>query len=190
MTLLVRARELIGRPVVTLGGTDVAEVKDVLYRVSIGRMIGFSLNARGFLGGPLGTGLRWSEVHGLGRDAVMVSGEEAFRPLSELLDGTDPGDRDVLGDRVFTDRGVELGVVTDVVFAVESQAKVVGYEIGDLKVRGPSPGRKAFIPAPDTVSVSGEALVVPNAATDYLRDDLAGLGAAVEEFRARLRDNS
>ncbi len=42
------------------------------------------------------------------------------------------------------------------------------------------------MPLPDTLSVSGEALILPESALDFIRDDLAGFGAAVEEFRARL----
>jgi hypothetical protein len=49
-------------------------------------------------------------------------------------------------------------------------------------------GRHLYIPLPDTLAVSGEALVVPAAATRYIRDDLSGFGSAVEEFRATLRE--
>ena len=43
-----------------------------------------------------------------------------------------------------------------------------------------------FIPLPDTMSVSGEHLIVPASAKDFVGDDLAGFGAAVSEFRAQL----
>jgi len=34
--------------------------------------------------------------------------------------------------------------------------------------------------------VSGTALVVPESTKDFVKDDLVGLGAAVDEFRSRL----
>jgi hypothetical protein len=44
-----------------------------------------------------------------------------------------------------------------------------------------------LIPLPDTISVSGEALMVPATAVDFVSDDLSGFGASVDAFRSRLR---
>jgi hypothetical protein len=86
---------------------------------------------------------------------------------------------------VITQSGRRLGVVTDVILAVgESMTDAVGYEIDPADATAP---RRQFVPLPDTLAVSGEALMLPDAATEFIRDDLAGFGAAVEEFRNRLR---
>ena len=186
MTLLVRATSLIGRPVVTLAGDDVAEVKDVVFRTSAARLLGFTLNGRGFLAKPLREALPWSGVHAVGRDAVMIRGPEVFQAADDVLAGVSAVDRNVIGDRVLTDEGTELGEVTDVVVALGAVAEIVGYEIAaadHLPQRG---GRHLYIPLPDTLAVSGETLVVPAAATAYIRDDLSGFGAAVDDFRASL----
>ncbi len=45
-------------------------------------------------------------------------------------------------------------------------------------------GRTLLIPLPDIVDVSGEHLIVPAGATEFVGDDLAGFGASVEAFRA------
>ena len=48
MSVLMRAREISGRPVVTLDAAeDVAEVKDVLFSYASTRVVGFTLNRRG-----------------------------------------------------------------------------------------------------------------------------------------------
>jgi hypothetical protein len=47
-----------------------------------------------------------------------------------------------------------------------------------------------LIPLPATLAVSGEKLVVPAAVTDFVADDLAGFGAAVDAFRARLAEEA
>jgi len=47
MSVLVRARELIGRPVVTLDGNDIAQVKDLVFDKVSGQVAGFTLNGRG-----------------------------------------------------------------------------------------------------------------------------------------------
>lgn len=48
-------------------------------------------------------------------------------------------------------------------------------------------GRRVLVPLPDTLAVSGEALMVPDSAAEFVSEDLAGFGAAVETFRSRLR---
>jgi len=40
---------------------------------------------------------------------------------------------------------------------------------------------------PDTLAASGEHLTVPAAAQAFVTDDLAGFGAAIEDFRTQLR---
>ncbi len=188
MSLLVRAAELVGRPVVTLAGDDVAQVKDVVYTAEGGDVAGFTLNGRGLFAGPLKTSLPWAGVHGLGRDALVVEGEQAFVPREELLAqgrGKGAGTGDVLGARVLTDTGVDLGKVVDVVVESSQRADVVGYEIDSSSALGRD-GRRVFVPLPDTLAVSVEALVVPAAVVDFVTDDLAGFGAAVTAFRERL----
>ncbi len=185
MTLLVRAKDVIGRPVVTLGGEDVAQVKDVVYVGEGGSVAGLTLNGRGLLAGPLKTALPWGAVLGLGRNAVMVSDESDLVPRSDLLEQARSGPGgDVLGSRVLTDTGVDLGEVVDVVVEVSDEADVVGYEIDSSSALGKD-GRRVFVPLPDTLAVSVEALVVPAAVVDFVTDDLAGFGASVAAFRAQ-----
>jgi hypothetical protein len=81
---------------------------------------------------------------------------------------------------LLTEGGVSLGTVSDLALVVGSTGTVVGYQITK---RG---GGAGYIPLPAQLSVSGVALVVPDLTEDFVRDDLVGLGAAVEEFRARL----
>ena len=182
MSVLLRAAELVQRPVVTLDGEDVAQVKDVVYASATGELAGFTLNGRGLFSGPLRKSLPWAVVHGLGPDAVMIKDESVLATRDALGDGTGAS---VLGSWVMTDGGRRLGHVTDVVLAVgEGVTDAVGYEIEPADELAP---RRQFVPLPDTLAVSSEALLVPEAATEFIRDDLAGFGAAVDEFRERLR---
>ena len=86
----------------------------------------------------------------------------------------------MIGDDVLTEGGLSLGTVTDLVLLVGSSGEVVGYQIDK-----PGDGQ-GYIPLPAQLSVSGDALVVPNLTGDFVEDDLVGLGAAVDEFRDRL----
>jgi hypothetical protein len=79
--------------------------------------------------------------------------------------------------------------VVDVVLHSGTSLEVMGYEVEASEALGTA-GRHVFIPLPDTVAVSGENLIVPAAACEFVSEDLAGFGAAVGAFRARLREGA
>ncbi len=92
--------------------------------------------------------------------------------------------------QVLTDQGTALGTVSDVIIGIQGdpstgQADVVGYEI--LPAETLNKGKqRLLIPLPDTIAASGEHLMVPASASDYMTDDLAQFGAAVDAFRSQL----
>lgn len=185
MSTLLRATELIGLVVVTLDGDEVADVKDVVWAAHGGSVQGFTLNKRGFLAGPMKRVVTWSSLHWVGPDAVMVPDAKALLSR-DALTGAGGGGEDVLGDDVLTEDGRSLGRVVDVIIEVTADGDVVGYEIeADDSLR--SGGQRVLLPLPDTLAVSGEKLIVPSSAVDFIADDLAGFGAAVERFRTQLR---
>jgi uncharacterized protein YrrD len=189
---LMRTSEITKRPVVTMAGEDVAQIKDVIYAAGGGTVGGFTLAGRGLFSGPLKESLAWSEVAALGADAVMIRDESVLRPTKEVLDASRASGgsgANVLGSQVLSDAGVALGVVSDVVLSVAGasggQCDVVGYEIEASEALG-TQGEKVLIPLPDTIAASGEHLMVPASAKEFVGRDLAGFGAAVEAFRAQL----
>lgn len=182
MSRLVRATELTGLPVVTLTGDDVAEVRDVVYEPSRGGLVGFTLNKRGFFSGRMKDVLAIADVASIGKDAVMVADtdaltEKANAPASIREAGSD---RDVIGISVMTDEGTELGRVSDVVIQLGRKSEAVGYQLDHASDRD----RHLFIPLPEQISISGDALMVPHTLDRFIRDDLTGFGGAIDEFRA------
>jgi len=183
MKLLMNASQVSGLPVVTVrGGDDVAEVRDVIYSPEAGRVVGLTLNRRGFLSGRRREVLPAEAIHAIGRDAVMVADESSLvLPEDAPEDVAHPGaERNVVGDDVLTEGGVSLGRVRDLALLVGSIGEVVGYQIDKAG------GGQGYIPLPAQLAVSGSALVVPDVTEEFVRDDLVGLGAAVDDFRARL----
>lgn len=184
---MMLASEIAKRPVVTLAGEAVAQVKDIVFDGTAGRIAGFTLSGRGLLSGPLRHSLPWEGVHGLGPDAVMIKAETVFESKADVLErGSGGRGGDVLGSRVLTDGGTDLGRISDVVIEVVdgTSAHVVGYEIASSDALERQ-GRKVFIPLSETTAVSGEALVIPAAAAEFIADDLPGFAAAVQAYRAR-----
>lgn len=183
MRLLVTGSAIRGLPVVTIdSGEDVAEVRDLIYSPEAGRVVGLTLNKRGFLSGRRREVLPAEKIHAIGSDAVMVDNEDTLTAPDDAPDqvGETPSNRDVTGNEVLTEQGKSLGKVKDVVVLVGSAGEVVGYEIETAS------GGTGYIPLPSQLAVSGTALVVPDPTQDFVESDLVGLGAAVDEFRSRL----
>ncbi|MGV8910809.1 MAG: PRC-barrel domain-containing protein [Propionicimonas sp.] len=188
----MRTSEVSGRPVVTVVGEDVAQIKDVVYAAAGGAVGGFTLAGRGLFSGPLKQALAWSSVMALGPDAVIIRDEAVLTATAEVLDASAASGGsggNVLGSEVLTDTGTLLGVVSDVILDVTDRdgptCDVVGYEVTASEALG-THGGKVFVPLPDTLAASGAHLIVPESAKDFVAHDLAGFGAAVEAFRHHL----
>lgn len=191
MSRLMRTSELTKRPVVTMAGDDIAQVKDIVYAADGGSVHGFTLAGRGLFAGPLSSVLPWSSVSALGADAVMVADESILAAESGFTEESSPSDpvrRDVLGSRVLTDTGTDLGEVVDVIVEVQGargECDVVGYEI-ESSAALENAGQRVLMPLPDTTAASGEHLIAPESAAKFVRHDLAGFGAAIDDFRRHL----
>jgi uncharacterized protein YrrD len=184
------------RPVVTFAGEDVAEVKDVVYAGG-GQVAGFTLNGRGMFSGPLKSALAWGAIEALGPDAIMIADGGALSPRESFLSDSGaaaaPHGGDVLGSRVLTTDGTDLGKVIDVIVEISDDAKrradVVGYEIEPSEAFGDD-AKNLLIPLPDTIAASAEHLIVPASAREFVSHDLAGFGASIASFRKQLKTPS
>ena len=131
----------------------------------------------------------------------MVDSAQAFPSAWGRWSGDYPRDDTALLDRLragddsalsaLHERHVRVvhGVVTDLVIDVRQGAGVadaVGYQIDPVDSFRDSSDH-VLLPLPDTLAVTGDNLVVPAAATEYVRNDLAGFGAAVVVVRRVLQ---
>lgn len=179
---LVLASELSGRPVVAIDcGDDIAEVKDIVFDPVTHILEGFTLNKRGWFRGSLKALLPTDRVAAIGAAAVMV-GSARDLVASEEAPPSLAGSSDhvtVVGSQVLSADGNLLGEITDVVLETGPMPAAAGYEVdsGDGKI---------FVPISAQMSLSDDNLVLPEAARQFVRDDLAGFGAAVAEYRKTL----
>lgn len=172
----------MGLPVVSIQtGEDIAEVRDVVYDGEAHQLIGFTLNKRGWFAGRLKSVLATESLAAIGPDAVMVASESA---VDEVAEGdADLRDlrvaRPVLGNRVLSADGSDLGEVIAVILSTGGQPRAVGYELQ-------SEGRSdtMFVPISAQMALSGDNLVLPAEATEFVRNDLAGFGAAIASYRS------
>lgn len=184
MTALMLAAGLTKRPVVTLGGEAVAQVKDTVFDASGGRITGFTLAGRGLLSGPLKQSLPWSGVHALGPDAVMIPSTEVLQARDAVVDRGEADTGQVHGARVLSDAGLELGTVLDAVVEGGTSGRVVGFEVATTEAMGRHE-RTAFLPAPGQLAMTGDTLVIPARLAEHAVDDLEALAAAWGRIRAQ-----
>ncbi|MEU4052547.1 PRC-barrel domain-containing protein [Streptomyces olivaceus] len=182
MNELMTARSLTTRPVVTLGGDAVAHVKDTVCDAAAARITGFTLTGRGLLSGPLKEGLPWSAVYALGHDAVMVRGRQGLVSAAAMTAHQQTVRARVLGARVVTEAGTEVGTVLDVVVEGGTGGRVVGFRVAASRGFAPGPTRhrrRVYVPRGGTLEVAGRALVLPGEAVRHVADDLSGFTALV-----------
>ena len=91
----------------------------------------------------------WEHVSGFGADAVMVSDEAALRsPRDDWERSGADGKLDLVGKRVLTERGNELGTLEDVTFDPETGI------LQELRIAGRD------IPAPSLIGGGSYAIVI------------------------------
>lgn len=192
MSRVVRASDIIKRPVVTMAGDDVAQVKDVIYSTRGGELGGFTLAGRGIFAGPLDRALAWSAVAALGNAAVMISGEDVLEPVQDVLDrsaSTGGQGGNALGAQLLTDDGGDLGTVVDLIVRITDKPSLHGDVIGcEVVSSGDGLGEKgthAFVPLPSVLGASDEHVMVPAKAKDFATSDFAALDSAATDFRAQ-----
>lgn len=187
MDELMAARSLTTRPVVTLGGDAVAQVKDTVFDTAAGRIACFALSGRGLLSGPLPDGLPWSAVHALGHDAVMIRDRRALAGIA-VPARQEPLRGRVLGARVLTEAGTDIGTVLDVVVEGGTSGRVVGFRVAAARQFATGPKRhrrRVYVPRGENLTVQGRALVLPVDAVHHLADDLTALAALADEGAGR-----
>ncbi|MEU0112645.1 PRC-barrel domain-containing protein [Streptomyces bobili] len=186
MTTYMRASEIAKKPVVTLAGEDIGQVKDLVFDASTGSIRCFTLAGRGLLAGPLHRALLWRNVHALGPHAVMVRDESALEEddTAARSGAKETGGGDVLGLAVTTRGGARLGNVTDAVVETGRTPVVAGYEVETDE------HRRVLLPVASPVTVSGERVLVPDATPEHSSGDLGGFATTVENLRDRLRHES
>ncbi|MCZ9348863.1 PRC-barrel domain-containing protein [Streptomyces mutabilis] len=182
MNELMAARSITTRPVVTLGGDAVAHVKDTVCDADASRITGFTLSGRGLLSGPLKEGLPWSAVWALGHDAVMIRDRRGLVSAAAMTAPQQTLRARVLGARVLTEAGDEVGTVLDVVVEGGTGGWVVGFRVAAS--RGFVPGRtrhrrRVYVPRGESLTVSGRSLVLPQEAARHVADDFPGFTALV-----------
>lgn len=180
---VMRAADVSGLPVVTInGGDDVAEIKDVVFDGTNHRLVGFTLNKRGWFRGKLRRQLPAGSVTAIGPDAVMVADDSDLEDPDVPLGKAET--HAVIGNRVISADGSNLGAISGVIITTGDNPEAVGYEVDGAD------GNAYFVPISAQMALSDDNLLIPQSSTDFIRNDLAGFGAALADHREALDADS
>lgn len=155
----LRRREVIGLPMLTDAGERLGDVEDVLVNRSGRRVMGFLLAGGGRLSGH--RVYPFEEVRAVGDGAVVVAQPGAVlrtrqvNRLRRLL----ARHADLVGKRLVSRSGQDLGVIADLVFDPETGA-VLGYELSGGFLRDVTEGR-GFLPVSAGLVVGTDAVIAP-----------------------------
>ncbi len=186
VTPLVLGSDLPGRPIVAIDcGDDIAEVRDVIFDPVSHRLVGFTLNKRGWFRGTLKEALPRDSIRAIGPFAIMVDSTASLVERGEAAEKLDMSSSNfsVIGANVLSAGGDELGTVSDIVFETGPTPQATGYQVT-------TDDGAIFVPISAQLALSGDNLVLPESATSFIRNDLAGFGASVADYRHSLEESA
>ncbi|CAN5731546.1 hypothetical protein BH20ACT2_BH20ACT2_15170 [soil metagenome] len=124
-----RFAEVVGQKVMSAGSAEqLGTVRGLVVDATAGRIVSVRVK------GADPDFCDWSELHGVGPDAVVASGAAALRPARPGVEEREQaGDGGVLGKRALTDGGTELGVIADIEFD-ESSGALEAIVVGDDRI--------------------------------------------------------
>ncbi len=105
--------------------------------------------------------LRFRDIHSLGEDAVIIHDPTALLAPSRVraAEAGARGPEKIIGKRVITADGRDLGTVDDIVIDATA-GKVTGYEVSGGLVRDLVDG-KLILPVPPGMKVGQDAVIIP-----------------------------
>lgn len=174
-----RLSRLIGFPIYTLdNGKRIANIKDVIFDGPNNKLLAFTVEKRGVFS-PHRYILTFDKVKSLGLNAVMVDNDGVFvkeksaPDLSKAL----KGNSEILGKRVLTESGVNLGNIVEILINSDT-GQAISYEVSSGISKDIGSGRN-YIEAPKTVEIGKDAMIVSNEVLRDLQEQAPGgmLGA-------------
>ncbi|MGL5514556.1 MAG: PRC-barrel domain-containing protein [Sporomusa sp.] len=161
-----KMRDLFGLPVLITGtGAQIGEVQEVIIDLEQAAVRGIVLAGANWFTND--QGIVFEDVSSVGRDAVMVRAAYALQELTPaMMTGTVNYVRDLLDKQMFSDTGLSLGILADVLFdGITGEIKA--YELSDGLITDLLYGRR-IMPLPQAQVVSHDKLIVPDTMTNLL----------------------
>ena len=170
--MLRRYSEVLNLPVLCAdSGKKAGVVKDVIFNLESREVEGFLLENKLPLNRRV---VLYSEVVSLGNDAAIVNSSSCVTDMDRAaFSEAFPDEGCLLGLKVFSTAGGELGVVKDVLFDYQT-GRIEGFEISDGLLQDVMQGRK-LLPLFGKVEFGDEFAVVGEEAVEEMEDTGGGI---------------
>ena len=163
-----KAKNLIGLKVVSQGnGKDLGHIHDLLFSNDSRQLLGLMISDRNLFGMVDATAVPFSQVTQIGKDAVMVQGDDVEVKVHadpRLADAYDSGMR-LTSKQLTTDRGETLGKISDLY--LDDSGTVQGYEVSGGLFADAYNGKR-YLDAPRQITVGKNVILMPHQIVDDL----------------------
>lgn len=170
---MLKGNDVVGCPVL-IGDTDrrIKRVEDVVADPVNNRILGFLVDEGGWSGGAYV--LPWSAVSAVRPDAVIVASEACIVRADWTVRIKTVLERvgKVVGRRIMTTDGRDLGRLTDVFFDSRT-GRIEGYEVVEGEFAS-AYGARSFVPALGELQIAGEVVLAPPAAARAMEEQDTG----------------
>jgi uncharacterized protein YrrD len=156
-----KGKYIIGKSIITLDTGEIIDtVQDVLFDSQNNKILGFLVDEGGFL--KSARVLPFESIKNIGTDGITVADKNAIvsaRDVESIRDFTESNNI-LLGTKVMTEDGKDLGKISDVYFD-ETLGTIEGYEVSGGMFADAMSGT-SFLPNPKTINIGRDVAFVPS----------------------------
>lgn len=152
-----KGRDLVGMPIINLAnGETVGRVRDVFFNPESRRISGILVDAGGWLKGP--RKICYADLTGIGEDAITIENDSVILKEAVEEECIVAGEGTLMGNKVMTRDGNELGTIADVIFD-HSTGEITHYQLSEGIVQDMLEGRET-LPVDTEFQFGKDALIV------------------------------
>lgn len=167
---MYKGQEIIDLPVINLEtGKEIGKIKDVVFDPEKRIITGLIIEEKSWLQGD--HMVPYERLHGIGEDAVTIEDDSVLTELDGTKECLDEVNSNVIGTRVVTNDGKELGSIEDIILD-PANGKLDSYEISDGLVQDIMEGRGVLNVSNNLKH--GEDVVIVSNLDDYQQIDKEG----------------
>jgi len=181
----IRAREIIGLPVVTFNrGSKIYDVEDLIVDPERRQVLALVVEERALFHSA--RAIPFGRLSAIGRDAVIIPDAKAAievdrdKVLKALFN-----DKSVRGLRVLTDDGRKLGTVEDMLLDSKT-GEIRGYYVSPGRMLSVGQGMR-WLPVDSVISMGQRVAYVPANVADEFEAQSGGLAGALDQAGERVR---
>ncbi len=184
-TGLLKTRDLLGTPLISLQGEEVGSVTRVIVDPANGSIAGLTVNVKGWFKGE--KGIEFESVKSFGEYAVTVSRADQVVPLSNLptLEKL-AQDYNIYNMRIITPDGKLIGTIDDYYFNIQT-GQIEKYILTGGVIKNLFQGR-ASIPASSIDKIGKDVVIATANVEETLQKEESGIQDNLENLKGDLEN--